>query len=128
MDGRIERRVEREIREADERGDFADLPGAGKPLPGAGETLPEDWWLRDKMRRENPGAGVLPTTLRLRKEAQDIGAKVAKLRTETAVRQAVSDLNDEIRRARLGPVDGPPVALHTVDAEAVVRDWRQGRG
>lgn len=127
MNGRIERRIEREIRQATERGDFADLPGAGKPLPGAGEALPEDWWLRDKMRRENVGAEVLPTTLRLRKEIQDIDATVAKLRTEAEVRQAVADLNDQVRKALLGPVDGPPVALRAVDVDTVVVDWRAAR-
>lgn len=128
MDGRIEQRIEREIRQATERGDFENLPGAGKPLPGAGEQLPEDWWLREKMRRENVGASVLPTTLRLRKEAQSIGEKVAKLRTEAEVRQAVADLNDQIRKAQLGPVDGPPVPLRTVDVGAVLRDWHSKRG
>lgn len=127
MSGRIERRIEREIRQATDRGDFANLPGAGKPLPGAGESLPEDWWLREKMRRENLGSGVLPTTLRLRKESQDIGAKVARLHTEAQVRAVVAELNDEIRKAQLGPVDGPPVALRTVDTEAVVRDWHAAR-
>ena len=124
MDGRIERRIEREIRQATERGDFENLAGAGKPLPGAGEALAEDWWLHDKLRREKLGADVLPTTLRLRKAVEDIGATVAKLRTEAEVRAAVAELNDKVRAARLGPVDGPPVALHTADADAVVEAWR----
>ncbi|MGH8878491.1 MAG: DUF1992 domain-containing protein [Stackebrandtia sp.] len=128
MSGRIERRIEREIRQATERGDFENLPGAGKPLPGAGEVLAEDWWLRDKMQREKLGAEVLPTTLRLRKAAEDIDSNVAKLRTEPEVRRAVDELNEQIRKALLGPVDGPPVALRTVDADLVVATWRDTRG
>lgn len=127
MSGRIEGRIEREIRQANQRGDFAKLPGAGKPLPGAGEVLTEDWWLREKLRREEIGPDALPTTLRLRKQAQDIDATVAKLRTEAQVREAIEELNGQIRAARLGPVDGPPVALRTVEADAVVERWRAGR-
>ncbi|SMC89901.1 DUF1992 domain-containing protein [Lentzea albidocapillata] len=31
--------IDRQIREAQERGEFDNLPSAGKPLPGAGEAL-----------------------------------------------------------------------------------------
>lgn len=51
--------VDRQIREAMERGEFDNLPGAGKPL----ELDPsEDWWIKAKMARETcPRPTVVPT-------------------------------------------------------------------
>jgi hypothetical protein len=47
--------AERRIREAMSRGDFDDLPGAGKPLPGAGEPYDPLWWVRAWIERERLG-------------------------------------------------------------------------
>lgn len=43
--------VERIIRQAIERGEFENLPGTGRPIPGAGRPDPEDWWIRNWVRR-----------------------------------------------------------------------------
>lgn len=43
--------AERRIREAAERGEFDDLPGAGQPLPGLGGTYDPDWWVKEWIRR-----------------------------------------------------------------------------
>lgn len=122
--GRYESTVDRQIREAQERGDFDDLPGKGKPLPGAGEHYDEDWWLKGLIHREKIAA-VLPPALALRKEAEDLTDKIAKLKTEAAVRALVADLNERIRRARVAPVEGPPVTQKTIDVEEAVRTWRE---
>ena len=47
---------------------------------------------------------------------------------ESSVRAYVEDLNDRIRRAQRGHLNGPPVVLSTVDVEEVVREWRKRRG
>ncbi len=122
-----ESHIDRQIREAQERGDFDDLPGAGKPLPGAGESYDENWWLRSLIERENI-TGVLPATLALRRQLEDLPETLGRLRTEDAVRAAVAALNVEIRKAHRGLLDGPAVPLRTVDVEAAVTDWRAGRG
>ena len=44
--------VDRRIREAMERGDFDDLPGAGKPLEIITEPYEPAWWVKRWMRRE----------------------------------------------------------------------------
>lgn len=121
-----ESRVDRLIREAQERGEFDDLPGAGKPLPGFGEQYDEDWWIKDLVRREHI-TGALPASLALRKEADDLMQTVARLRTEASVRALVTDLNGRITRARRGLMDGPPVVLPTFDVDEVVRTWRDQR-
>ncbi len=68
--------IDRQIREAQERGEFDNLPGAGKPLPGHGEEYEEDWWIKELIRRENI-TGVLPASLRLRREVEDLMRTVA---------------------------------------------------
>jgi hypothetical protein len=122
--------VDRQIREAQERGEFDNLPGAGKPLPGHGEEYDENWWIKDLVRRENI-TGALPMTLILRKEAEELMQTLATKKTESSVRKLVADLNERILRAQRGHVDGPPVVLSTFDVEDVVRAWRElpsGRG
>jgi hypothetical protein len=125
MSGRYEAWIDKQIREAQERGDFDDLPGLGRPLPGGGH-YDEEWWLKSLAARENLSA-ALPPALALRKEVEDLPAKLARLHTETAVRVEIDDLNTRIRRGRRGPVEGPPVSVNPVDAEAAVRAWRAAR-
>lgn len=45
MADRYETSIDRQLREATERGDFDNLPGAGKPLPDHGREYEEDWWV-----------------------------------------------------------------------------------
>ncbi len=118
--------LDRQIREAQERGEFDNLPGSGKPIPGRGEPYDENWWVKDWVRRENI-TGVLPTSLRLRRQAEDLMQEVAKKPTEAAVRRYVTELNERIRRAQRGLVDGPPVVLPVFDVDDVVRTWRERR-
>jgi len=119
--------IDRRLREARERGEFDNLPGAGRPLPGAGGEYDEDWWVKDWLRREGETAGVLPPTLALRREREDLDRQVDRLTTEQAVRDRVKVLNEQIRTARVGLMDGPPTLLPPVDADDVVRGWRQRR-
>jgi hypothetical protein len=119
--------VDRQIREAQERGEFDNLPGAGRPLRGIGDEYDENWWIKDLVRRENI-TGVVPASLALRKEAEDLMETVATKKTESSVRKLVTDLNERILRARRGLIDGPPVVLPTFDVDDVVRAWRDGRG
>src|SRR4051812_31878444 len=103
-----ESRIDRQIREAQERGEFDDLPGAGKPLPGLGEHYDEEWWIKDLVRREKLSGG-LPASLRLRKEIEDLMTTISAKKTESSVRRVVADLNERIVRAQRGMIDGPPV-------------------
>jgi Domain of unknown function (DUF1992) len=119
--------VERQIREAMERGEFDNLPGAGKPIPDLDKANDEQWWIRQKMRREGVSTdSALPTPLRLRKEIHDLPEKVRSLRTETAVRGAVAELNRRIMDWLRAPV-GPQVTVVPVAADDVVARWRAER-
>lgn len=124
---RYESVVDKAIREAQERGDFDNLPGKGKPLPGLDGPNDELWWVRDYIRREGlSGDELLPELLLLRRQRERIDDAVAELRTEQAVRDHVDELNRQIRRARLVP-SGPPVVLRLVVVDDVVDRWRAGQ-
>jgi hypothetical protein len=120
--------IDRQLREATERGEFDNLPGAGKPLPGHGREYDEDWWVKDWLEREGATAGVIPPSLALRRETEDLEARVDRLPTEREVRAYLAELNERLRRARVGLMDGPPVVLPPVDADQVVAGWRERRG
>lgn len=117
--------IDRQIREAQERGEFDNLPGAGKPLPGHGEEYDEDWWIKGLVRREQI-TGMVPATLLLRREVEDLPRAVMARKSEEAVRRLVDDLNRRIVAAQRGHIDGPPVYLPVLDVDEVVSRWRQG--
>jgi hypothetical protein len=52
---------------------------------------------------------------------------LARVSSESAVREIVGDLNDRIERAWRGLVDGPPVILDALDVDEVVAAWRRDR-
>ncbi|RKE17825.1 DUF1992 domain-containing protein [Streptomyces sp. TLI_171] len=118
--------VDRQIREAAERGEFDDLPGAGKPL--AHENLPyhEMWWLREKLERE--GLSYLPPSLVLRNELREALDTARLAPTEPLFRKRLADANARIDAALRRPVEGPPLGLVPVDVETAVADWRRARG
>ncbi|HSG80554.1 MAG TPA: DnaJ family domain-containing protein, partial [Acidimicrobiia bacterium] len=48
----VEGVVERRIREAVDRGEFASLPGAGRPIRDLGEGYDPAWWTKRWVRRQ----------------------------------------------------------------------------
>ncbi|MEV3933421.1 MULTISPECIES: DUF1992 domain-containing protein [unclassified Streptomyces] len=118
--------VDRQIREAEERGAFADLPGAGKPIPGLERPYDPMWWIKGKMERE--GLSALPPSLVLRKVAEDALEEASRARSEAEVRRVLGEVNDRIREALARPPAGPPLNLVPFDVEAVVGEWHAGRG
>ena len=116
--------VDRQIREATDRGEFDNLPGTGKPLPGLRGPVEEQWWLKDYLRREGlPSDVLLPTPLLLRKEVDALPETARTLKTEPEVRALVAELNQRIVEwLRFG--DGPRVPLGPVNADKAVARWR----
>jgi len=55
--GILESLVERRIREAMERGDFENLPGAGKPIADLDQPEDELAWVKRWMKREGIDLG-----------------------------------------------------------------------
>lgn len=122
----VESWVDRQIREAAERGDFDNLPGWGKPLASLDAPYDEMWWIKDKMHRE--GFAVLPPALALRKEAEDALEAARTARSERQARAVLTEINEKIRAALRMPPPGPPLGLTEFDVEAELETWRGSRG
>lgn len=117
--------VEQQLRIAQERGDFDNLPGAGKPIEGLGSEHDPDWWLKKLVERER--LSVLPPALALRKEHAEMDDTLDRLSTEPEVRRALEDFNARVRRARMQLEGGPPVITPERDLDAEVTAWRERR-
>jgi Domain of unknown function (DUF1992) len=117
--------VERQIREATARGDFDNLPGAGRPIADLDKPHDELWWVRQKLRREQ--LSYLPPTMALRKEAEDALLAAARAGSEEAVRRIVAAINAKIVEGNRKAASGPPLNLMPFDVEQVLRAWRERR-
>ncbi|HEY8982176.1 MAG TPA: DUF1992 domain-containing protein [Streptomyces sp.] len=118
--------VDRQIQDAQARGEFDGLTGAGKPLPdGVDSSYDELWWIKRKMARE--GLSALPPALALRKEAEDALAAALEAPSEFAVRKILTEVNAKIRDMMFRPPPGPPLGKKPYDVEAVVEEWRERR-
>ncbi|SEA63317.1 J-domain-containing protein [Leifsonia sp. 21MFCrub1.1] len=118
--------VETAIQQAMRRGDFDNLPGAGKPLPGLTGTHDPDWWIRRKIEREQL-TGLGPPALLLRTEDAELDAKLDRLASESSVREQLESFNRRVIEARRQLQGGPPVITRTRDVDEEIARWRQRR-
>lgn len=118
--------VETSIQQAIRRGEFDDLPGAGKPLSDLGGSHDPDWWIRRKIENENL-TGLGPPALTLRVEHAELDERMDAIRHEAEVREALEDFNRRVIEARRQLLGGPPVVTPTVDVEERVRGWAERR-
>jgi DnaJ homologue, subfamily C, member 28, conserved domain len=119
--------IDQQVADAERRGVFDNLPGAGKPLnvkPGAPDGDYGQAWLRDYASREGvPAEEMLPTPLRLRREMERLAETAGEFRSEAEVREAAADLNRRIVEWRRIPL-GPPVHVRLVNADDLAARWR----
>ena len=118
--------VETAIQQAIRRGEFDNLPGAGKPLEGLTGQHDPDWWIRRKIEREQL-SGLGPPALTLRVENAQLEAQLDRMHRESEVREAVEDFNRRVIEARRQLLGGPPVVTPTREAADEVRAWRERR-
>ena len=114
--------VEMQILEAQERGEFDNLRGAGKPIRGINEPWDELWWVKQYLEREK--LSFTPPTLAVRKAREDLLEQVGKFRSEAAVRKAVDELNVRIREINSKATNGPPSTVVRLDPERIVAMWK----
>lgn len=118
--------IDGQIREAQERGEFDNLPGKGKPLKGIHDAPDEMWWVKQLLAREE--VSYLPPALELRLQVDRFLDGLAKVPTERALRTGLDELNQRIRELNRKPVmDGPPSTLMPLVVEAVVARWHTAR-
>ena len=119
--------VDAQIRAAEARGAFDNLPGAGKPIPGLMDPDDPMWWIRGFIEREKiPTEAILPPSLAMRREIEKLPETLGAMRSEREVREHAEDLNHRIRRWIQIPI-GPQGPRAPVDVAAVVAGWKQAR-
>ncbi|RFA07483.1 molecular chaperone DnaJ [Subtercola boreus] len=118
--------VEISIQQAMRRGEFDNLPGSGKPLKNLHDAYDPDWWIKQKIERENI-TGLGPPALTLRSESAGLDEKMDAAPSEKRVRELLDDFNTRVVEARRQLKGGPPVVTATRDVEAEIERWRERR-
>jgi hypothetical protein len=117
--------IDRQVREAEKRGEFDDLPYAGKPLPDLDKPKDEQWWIRGKLRSE--GLSYAPPSLMLKRESEEELELALDAGSEREARRIIEAINAEIREANRKGIRGPLVILKPYDVDRVLRDRRERR-
>jgi DnaJ-like protein len=117
--------VDLQVRRAIDRGDFANLPGAGKPMHLPPQHDP-DWWVKRLIEREQI-TGVAPPAIGLRQEDAELDGTIDREWAEDGVRRVVEDFNRRVVEARRQLTGGPPVVTKTRDPDVEVDRWRERR-
>ena len=117
--------VERQIREAQERGEFDDLAGAGRPIADLDRPYDEMWWIRKKFEEDK--LSVLPPALQVRRDLERAREQIDRAGSEQQVRQIIAGINAHIRRTNRTTMHGPPTTVMPLDEERTVREWRERR-
>ena len=97
--------VDLQVRRAMERGEFDDLPGAGKPIRGLDGNHDPNWWVKSLIEREQI-TGVLPPALALRKEDAELDGALDREASADGVRRADPDAGRLTAGARVSPAYG----------------------
>ena len=91
--------AERKIREAIERGEFANLPGAGKPLRLEDDSMiPEDLRVAYKILKN---AGCIPPELELRREIITLRDLLRSIEDDDDKRERIRELNSKLLKFNL---------------------------
>jgi hypothetical protein len=93
-------RAESAIEQAVRRGDFDDLPGAGKPLdlPAAHDP---DWWINQRIASGDiDRQALLPVVVLLRKEYEQRDETLAELPSAEAAREYAADFTERVHEDR----------------------------
>lgn len=117
--------VDELVRQAMARGEFDDLPLAGKPIPGLGARYDPDWWLKNLVEREQI-TGILPPA-QLRADDARLRDELDRQFSEESVREVLAEFNARVVDARRQLLGGPPVVTPLRDVEEEVSLWRERR-
>lgn len=119
-------RVESAIEQAVRRGDFDDLPGAGKPLDLPDSHDP-DWWINQRLADGTiDRRALLPVVVLLRKEYEQRAETLAALTTERAARDYAEDFTRRVHQDRReNPFQKMLAPAWAADDAA--RQWRAAR-
>jgi len=95
----LEKIAEKKIREAIARGEFANLPGAGKPLRLEDDSMiPEDLRVAYKILKN---AGCIPPELELRREIITLRDLLRSIEDEDGKRERIRELNYKLLKLNI---------------------------
>ncbi len=117
--------VEETVRQGIERGEFDNLPGAGRPIKGLGAQHDPDWWVKQLVEREQ--VVMLPPSVQLRKDDAELDDLLDKQATEDGARKIVEEFNERVIAARYGAPEGPPLITMPRDVDATLAARRERR-
>lgn len=119
-------RVESAIEQAISRGDFDDLPGAGKPLD-LPTTHDPHWWIRQRLAEDDVDRdALLPVVMLLRREYERRDTTLAELATEQEVREFAAEFTERVHEDRRANPLARAMAPE-MDPEDAVERWRELR-
>lgn len=115
--------VDGAVEDAIARGDFADLPGAGKPLR-LPDTHDPDWWIKQRLEDDDVDRdALLPVVVLLRREYERRDDTLAELPDEQAVREYAEDFTSRVRADRAANPLARMLAPE-LSEEAAIERWR----
>lgn len=118
--------VDGAIEEAIARGDFEDLPGAGKPLK-LPSTHDPDWWIKERLLEGDVDRdALLPPVMLLRREFDERDETLAELPDEDSVREYAADFTHRVREDRRANPLARMLAPE-LDPDDAVERWRDLR-
>jgi len=117
--------VEKRIQEAMDRGEFDNLPGAGKPLhieepPVKNEDL---WWALKILKQAN----FVPDEVRWRKQIEKLRAKMMHVGSEDELRRIVRQINEYIIKLNTMGTNRIPTRLAPFDEKRCLAKFRARR-
>jgi len=117
--------IDKQIYDAQQRGEFDNLAGKGKPLSDIDEPLDDLWWVKRKLKEE--GVSFLPPALAIRREVELTREAIAAADDEDKVRELVLAVNERIREVNRTSITGPPTTVMPMNVDDVVARWRAAR-
>ena len=101
----LQKIIEQRIKEAQEKGDFDDLPGSGKPLVIEDDAhIPEDLRLAHKILKN---ADFLPPELQLKKEIRQMEDMLEKIPDEKEKYRQIKKINYKIMQLNMAGKGSP---------------------
>ncbi|OIJ24505.1 J-domain-containing protein [Nocardioides luteus] len=117
--------VDLQVQQAIQRGEFDNLPGAGRPIKNLDRDHDPDWWVKQLIEREQ--IVLLPRSVQLRKDDAELDDLLDTQTTEDGARRIIEEFNERVIAARYGAPEGPPLITMPRDVDATLEAWRERR-
>ncbi len=96
---RLEKLIEKQIREAMERGEFDNLEGSGKPIDlSAYFATPEEMRIGHKLLKD---ANIIPEELELLRDAEELRIELVRCSTEDEKRKVRKQIDEKLLKYNL---------------------------